>query len=224
MTTNKFPSQRSITLRARTSRIVIDDRLAVTGRFAESNRPRDNRVEDLGAEMASDARDHLLAQIGSRVIHREDNSFQRQRGVSADLLDPLDHLQNFSETFQGQIFALQRHQDRIGGGQRIGHQNAERRWAIDDHIFHHGLARPVILQHTAQTNQPVFIRGELNFAPGKIELGRHDVEMLEARRLDLLRQRTCASLFDENRIKTSALDRGKSDRAAGIGLGIEIDQ
>ena len=106
------------------------------------------------------------------------------------LLDPLDHLENLRQALQRQIFALERHQHRIGRGQRVGHQHAERRRAIDQHKFHRRLARAIIFQHPAQARQPVLVRRELNFATGQIKLRRDDMQAFDRSRLDLLRQRT----------------------------------
>jgi len=58
------------------------------------------------------------------------------------MLDALDHFENFGEAFEGEVFALERDEDGIGGGERVGHEDAEGGRAVDEDEFDGGwLAR-----------------------------------------------------------------------------------
>ena len=46
----------------------------------------------------------------------------------------LDRGQQLRQAFEGEEFALQRHDDRVGGGERVDGQQIERRRAVDQDI------------------------------------------------------------------------------------------
>ena len=75
--------------------------------------------------------DHLLAQVGAGVVHGQHDALQRELLVARGGLDLLDHAQNFRQAVHREKFALQRNEDRVGRGQRVGHEDAERRRAIE---------------------------------------------------------------------------------------------
>jgi hypothetical protein len=216
--------QLAITLGSRTRGIILDDRKAVAGRFSKPNRTRDDRLKDFFPERIAHARHHFMAQVGARVVHRQHDAFQLQRRVAADALDALDHLENFRESFEREVFALQRNQHGVGRGQRIRHEHAERRRAIDQDELRDRPARAIVLQHAAQTGQAVLIGGELNFASGEIEFGRDDVQALEGRGLDLFGEGVRALLVGEHGKEAPSVRRGEADGAARIRLRIEIDE
>ena len=110
--------------------IVDQRRHAVARRLGQADVARDHRVEHDLAEAGADIVGDLDGQIVAPVEHGQRDAEDRQLGIEAGA-DPLDRLQQLAEPLEREEFGLQRHQDRIGGDQRVDGQQAERGRAID---------------------------------------------------------------------------------------------
>src|SRR5207245_11366582 len=69
----------------------------------------------------------LFAQIRPTVEHGHDNAADLDLIVRARIAHLLDHAHDFDQTFERKILALDRRQDLVSSGKRVGHENALRR-------------------------------------------------------------------------------------------------
>ena len=60
-------------------------------------------------------------------------------GIRAAVADLRDDLVDLREPFEREVFALQRDEQFVRGGERIRHQDAERRRAIEQHEVERGI-------------------------------------------------------------------------------------
>src|SRR5438132_5318283 len=117
--------------------------LAVARRLREPHVARNHRVEDLAREIAVHLVADLERQAGPAMEHREHDALDREALIQA-LADELDGLEEMGKPFERVELALQRHEDTIGGRERVDRQEPERRGAVDDHEvvrLGHGLER-----------------------------------------------------------------------------------
>ena len=86
--------------------------------FRHADVARNNRLINLVAEKAADVFLHHLGQVVAAVIHGQHHPLQFQPGIKTplDLIDVADQVGN---AFKRQIFALQGHDYRVGGDQRV---------------------------------------------------------------------------------------------------------
>ena len=112
--------------------VIVDQRRqAMARRFGQADVARNDRFEHQRAEARADIVGDLVGQAVAAVEHGQRDADDAELGIEA-LLDALDRLQQLAQSFEREEFALQRHQQRIGRGQRIERQQAERRRAIDE--------------------------------------------------------------------------------------------
>ena len=125
--------------------IVVDDGLAEAGGFGQAGAAGDHGLEDPLAEMLAHFADDLLRELGAAVIHGHDHARELQPRIDAAVVqlghDPVEH----GDAFQGVVFALQRHEDAIGGGKSVEGEDAQRGRAI-----HQDNVKPLRIEHGAQ--------------------------------------------------------------------------
>jgi len=135
----------------------------------------------------------------------------------ANLVDDVDH---HAEAFERKIFALQRNDNLVGNVERIHEKDAERRRAIHHNKlveagFNNGI------HGLLETVQIVVAPGNGDFRPGEVELGRDDVEILDARFLD---QALTGGFAQQRREDARSKTFLKPQSASGVGLRIKVDQ
>jgi len=121
----------------------------------------------------------LFAQIRPTVEHGHDNAADLDLIVRARIAHLLNHAHNFDQTFERKILALDRRQYLVGRGQRVGHENAQRRRTIQkDEIkrFVGTKAR----QCPGQAREMIRHPCNFNFGASKIEIGWNDEQIIEA--------------------------------------------
>ena len=94
-------------------RIVKDDRETVARGFAEFDVPLDDGFEDQFLEMFFHFIINLVGQTQAAVIHGQQETFDFQRRVEFGF-DNLDRIEKFADTFQCEIFTLDRDDYGIG--------------------------------------------------------------------------------------------------------------
>src|SRR5947209_18318423 len=131
---------------------------------------------------------HLATEVRSAIEHRHDNAADLQLGVRARIADLFDDSDNFYETFESEILALNRRQQFIGGGERVGHENAERRRAIEQNEVE-GIVRPKWRQSFGKPAEMIIETRDFNFRASEIEIGRNHKHPFDSSGDDFLRDR-----------------------------------
>ena len=120
------------------------DRTAKARRLADADAARYHAAVYALAEVAPDLGHDILRQARPAVEHGHENPLQREIGVCAVRLEPVDQACYHGQALQCVVFALHGHNNRVGGGERCRHEDAERGWAVHDDVVedarvHHGL-------------------------------------------------------------------------------------
>ena len=125
--------ERGIRERAGRIRGVSRDRLAVARRLGQADVPRDHRLEDAIAQVASDLAGDIGRQLRASVEHRQHDALDVEFRVQV-VANEIESGQQLGQSFQGVVLALQRDEDRVGGGQCVDGQQPEGRRAIDEDV------------------------------------------------------------------------------------------
>src|SRR5699024_11254661 len=83
--------------------------------------------------MRTDVLGHLSAELGARLVHRQQNGRDRQFGIEV-LLDELDVLHQLTQTLERIVFALDGDEDLACGDEGVDGEQAETRRAVDDDV------------------------------------------------------------------------------------------
>ena len=125
------------------------------------------------------------------------------------------------ESFEREVFAIERDQDRIGGDEGVQREQAERRWRIDEHVVE------AIAEAADDRAQPLLAirhRHEFDFRAGEIAVGGNQTEPGDRGLQDVRLRR---GLVPRQGVIDGASRGGlpfEADAARQIGLGIEVDQ
>ncbi len=204
----------------RAVRIVLNDRLAKTWRFAESDGAWNNGFVYQIAVMFLHVFVHLTIEACAGVVHGDDDTGEGETRVRSRVADMFDDPRDLAETFQGIVFALQWDDEFIGGGKGVGHENAEGRGAIHDREIPWGINRKIV-QNGAQTGEMIFEAGNFDLGPGQIHVGMNEKHVFEAGMPDGIGN---GRLADESVIEAFIVILGEADRSGGVALGIEIHE
>ena len=113
-----FPGQVQVILGPRRVGIVQDDRQTVARTFAELHVSLNHRLEDQLLEVPLHLVVNLVSQTQTTVVHRQEKTFDFQLRVQF-ALNNLDGVEQFTDTFQGEIFTLHGNDDRVGCRERV---------------------------------------------------------------------------------------------------------
>ena len=199
--------------------LVFEDGLAVAGGFGEADAARDDGFEDDFAEVGLDFGDDLRGEVIAHE-HGHEHAADGEVGIRAAVADLLDDLGDFAEAFEGEIFALERNEEFVGGGEGVRHQDAERGRAIEEDEIERGVVAER-LERGAEPGEVILGAGDFDFRPGEFEIAGNEPEVRPAGGDDFFRDR---ALANEGSVNGLALERRKAEAAGGIGLGIEVDE
>ena len=96
----------------------------MAGRLAEPNVAGNARSEDAVAEVGSDLRLDLAAEIVPAVDHRQHDAVELELWIQLAAYQ-LDRLQQPGQAFEGVVLTLERDQHRVGRGQRVQREDPE---------------------------------------------------------------------------------------------------
>ena len=192
----------------------------MAGSFGQPNRPRDDGLHDLLSKMFAEILADLLAESGAGVVHGQKNAEDGEGGIEAALLDSFDQVENFSDSFEGEIFALHGDEDLFGRDEGTGHQESDTGRAVENHEVK-GRVMAEGVERFPDTEKWVGETCKLDFRAGEVEFRSQDLEVGLPGGLEHV---DGAGLAQKNRIKTFAGDEFQSKSAGGVGLGVEIDQ
>ena len=178
---DQLGGQGLVALGADAGRIVEAYGLAVRGSLGEADVPRDDRPENLVLEVLGDLLDDFLGELGARVVHRKEDAADLEGGIHA-LLHEADGLKDEREALQGEVLALKRNEDLVGGDEAVERQYAEGGRAIDED--------EVVLaldgrEGALQVLVSVVLIDELDGGAGEVDRGGRQVEPFDRRRLDV---------------------------------------
>ena len=148
------------------------DRQAVAGGLGQPDVPRDDRVEDPVAEMPSNLRGDVGGQVRPAVEHRQDDALQGERRIEV-VADEIDGAEQLGQPFECVVLALERHEDRVGGGECIDGEQPERWRAVDEDVV------VAIRDASDEATEAAFARfewRELDFGPGQRDRRGDDVD------------------------------------------------
>jgi hypothetical protein len=127
--------------------------------------------------------------------------------------------QELSDALQSVIFALDGDQHRIGGGQSVQSQQAQRWRAVHEDVFE---LLPDPVQSQAQNPLAVFQRHQLDFRPHQLDVGRQNLQELQLR---VLHRLLGVEVVDDHLVDgLVALIGPEAHAGCGIGLRINIQQ
>ena len=151
---------------------VQGDRQAVAGGLGQAHAARDDGLVDRRAEVAADFRGDFRRQVRPSVEHREEDSLDRELGVQV-IPNEIDGGGELAEPLEGVVLALDRDQHRVGCGERVDREQAERRRAVDEHVV-------VVVADVVERRREAALAGhqrcQLDLGSGQRERGRDEVK------------------------------------------------
>ncbi len=192
----------------------------MAGGFGETNGSGDDGAEDLFSKMGAEILTDLLAEAGPGVVHRQNNSENREGGIVISLFDSLDQAENLSHAFEGKVLALDRNEDFVGGDESTGHEEPDAGWAIEDDEIKSGIVAEGC-EGIADAKKGVLDSGEFHFCSRQIHLRGEDLEVLLAGRLEHVNG---AGIPDKDGVEAFTRDDFEPKAAGSVGLGVEIDE
>ena len=192
----------------------------MAGSFGQPNRPRDDGLHDLLSKMFAEVLADLLAESGAGVVHGQKNAEDGEGGIQAALLDSFDQVENFSDSFEGEIFTLHWDKDLFGCDEGTGHQETDAGRAVENHEVKGGVMAEG-MEGFPDSEKWVGESCELDFRAGEVEFRGQNLKVGLS---GGLKHVDGAGLAQENRIKTFSGDKFQSESAGGVGLGVEVDQ
>ena len=124
--------------------------------------------------MATEVFADLLAEPGPGVVHGENDSKDGERGVEASLFDSLNEIKNFAYSFEGEVFALDGHENLFCSDKGAGHKEADAGRAVENDEIESGIESKGV-EGLADTKQWVFQSSQLDFSARKIQLGSENL-------------------------------------------------
>src|ERR1700720_1400507 len=109
--------------------IIENNRFTETWSLREPNVSGNQALKDLRTKKASQVCGDLSGKTGPLVVHRQKDALNLQARIQG-APDAHQSVQKFRNSFEGQIFALDRNQDSIGGNESIQGQQIKSGWAI----------------------------------------------------------------------------------------------
>ena len=74
----------------------------------------------------------VLAEAGTSVVHGEDNAHDGEVRILASLFDSLHQVENFTNSLQSEVFALDGYENLFCSDEGAGHEEANAGRAVED--------------------------------------------------------------------------------------------
>src|SRR5579871_4480105 len=107
-------------------RIVGKNGFAKTRRLAQAHGAGNDRFKNLRRRVAFDLVHHLAGKIGAYVEHGHDRAADFKAAVDAGVLEAVHDLENLGQALERHVFALQRNEEEVRGGEAVHREQAER--------------------------------------------------------------------------------------------------
>ena len=104
------------------------------------------------------------AQAGPGVVHSQNNAENGEGGVKSALFDSLNEIKNFTYSFEGEVFALDGHENLFCSDECTGHEETDARRAVENDEIESGIESKGI-KGLADAEEWVFQSSQLDFSP-----------------------------------------------------------
>jgi hypothetical protein len=220
-TAHELMCQCNICLGALRPRVVQDYRHAVTGGLPKADVAGDHGAIDTVPEELADVGTHLLAKVRAVVVHREEDALDLERGVEG-LANAVDRGGELGNALEGEVLAIERDENSVGGHQGVQGQETERGWRIDEDVV------VVAAERFQESGESAFAAGHANqfdLRAGEITVCRYQGQVIDARGRHKP-PRICLFVVGKRLIgRTGLATLAFLTHAAGqIGLGIEVHE
>ena len=146
----------------------------MAGGFGQADRSGNDRSHDLFSQVAAEVFTDLLAEAGPGVVHGQNNAEDGEGGVESALFDSFDQIEDFSDSFEGEVFALDRNENLFCSDKGAGHKEADAGRAVENDEIESGIESKGV-EGLADTKQWVFQSSQLDFSTRKIQLGSENL-------------------------------------------------
>lgn len=144
----------------------------MAGGFGEPDTAGNHGSKNLIAEEFTQVGCDLSGQVGSFVVHGQQNAFNLN-GMPESLANAVDGIHEARNALERKEFALNRNQDRIGGHQGIQRQKIQSRWTIDQDEL---VVVPYVLKMVAEDGFTVINANEFQIDADQVLVGGHKFE------------------------------------------------
>lgn len=162
----------------------------------------------------------MLAEAGAGVVHGEDDAENGEIWILTTLFNALHQIENFTNPFQSEVFALDGDENFFGGDEGAGHEQADAGRAVENDEIEGGIEAEGI-EGLANVEEGVVHACEIHFGPGEVEFGGKNLEVRVAGGLE---QVEGAGLPQEDGVETFSGHVLQAQAAGGVGLRIEINE
>ena len=129
---------------------------------------------------------------------------------------------DFAEALEGEVFALERDEEFVGGGEGVGHQDAERRRAIEEDEVERGDRRAAAARAARRRVRWSSARATSISAPARSRSPGMIQRCSQRVGIDFVGDRGVAEQRPVDGLCPSI--GGEAERAGGIGLRVEVDE
>ena len=89
--------------------------------------------------MAAQVIADVLAEAGTGIVHGEDNAHDGEVRILASLFDSLHQVENFTNPFQSEVFALNGYENLFCSDEGAGHEEADTGRTVEDNQIECGI-------------------------------------------------------------------------------------
>ena len=143
----------------------------MAGCFGQADGAGNDGSHDLFSQVAAEVFTDLLAEAGPGVVHGQNNAEDGEGWVEASLFDSLNEIKNFAYSFEGEVFALDGHENLFCSDKGACHKEADAGRAVENDEIESGIESKGV-EGLADAEQWVFQSGQLYLRSRKIQLGR----------------------------------------------------
>jgi DNA-binding winged helix-turn-helix (wHTH) protein len=135
----------------------------MAGRLREPDAPGDDGPVDAVPEVPANLVGDLAAELRATVVHREHSALDLEPRIQM-VRDQANRREQLAEPLEGEVLALDGYQRRVGCGQRIEREQAERGRAVDQDVVELTSNR---VEQAAEATLPLLDRRELHLGTGE---------------------------------------------------------
>ena len=157
------------------TRIVKQNRLAVARSLGQPDIAWNDRLEQFVLEEFPQILGDLLRQVGTVVIHGQQNALDFERAVEG-ASDPLESLNQLADSLQSEILSLHRDEKTIRGDEGVQGEQIERRGTVEDDEIVEGAH---FIQGFAEAESAPLHLNQLHIRPREVLMGGNDAQSLD---------------------------------------------
>lgn len=205
--------------RAEAGGFILHDGFSVGRGFAESDGPGDDGSVDDVLKMRLDLGDDGLREVIPHE-HGQQDAGDTESGIGLAFSDLSDDTIDFGQSFEGEVLALDRNEEFVGGSERIGHENAKGGGAIEKHVVEGGRLSQGFEGDT-ESGEVFAFAGYFDFCAGEVDIAGDEPEVFSAGGDDAVLE---VSVSEEGFVDAEAFDGVVAERAGCVCLRVEVDE